>query len=363
MRILLLGEYSGLHLTLADGLRQLGHHVVVASDGDAWKNYSRDIDLCWHDKYRMLDIVKKMSLALPKMRNFDVVQLINPVFLNLRPERNLEIFKYLKRFNRTVFLGANGDDYFYVKCGLDRRFNVSVFNHRELIELPLLKAHVDNKLSDTYRYVNSEIANSVNGITACCTEYDIAYKIKFGNKLKFIPLPINVQLYPFVNTVSSEGKIRFFLGIQENRKQIKGMDKLYNALVELEKKYPDDVQLMVARNVPFNEYNKMLDSSNVLCDQLYSYGNGMNGVMAMSKGLIVAGGGEEEMYQIFGENENKPIINLPDNEEGVFQVLEDLLARRKEFSELARKSRAFAIKHHDHIKVAQQYVDFWNSKM
>ena len=39
MRILLLGEYSNVHATLAEGLRMLGHEVTVASNGDFWKNY------------------------------------------------------------------------------------------------------------------------------------------------------------------------------------------------------------------------------------------------------------------------------------------------------------------------------------
>ena len=45
MKILLLGEYSNVHATLADGLRKLGHQVTVLSNGDFWKNYPRDIDL------------------------------------------------------------------------------------------------------------------------------------------------------------------------------------------------------------------------------------------------------------------------------------------------------------------------------
>ena len=45
MKILLLGEYSNVHWTLAEGLRQLGHTVTVVSNGDFWKNYPRDIDL------------------------------------------------------------------------------------------------------------------------------------------------------------------------------------------------------------------------------------------------------------------------------------------------------------------------------
>ena len=45
MKILLMGEYSNVHATLAEGLRKLGHHVTVLSNGDFWKNYPRDIDL------------------------------------------------------------------------------------------------------------------------------------------------------------------------------------------------------------------------------------------------------------------------------------------------------------------------------
>ena len=46
MRILLLGEYSNVHATLALGFRKLGHEVTVASNGDFWKNYDRI--LTWH---------------------------------------------------------------------------------------------------------------------------------------------------------------------------------------------------------------------------------------------------------------------------------------------------------------------------
>ena len=45
MKILLIGEYSNVHATLAEGLRAIGHQVTVVSDGDGWKNYPRDIDV------------------------------------------------------------------------------------------------------------------------------------------------------------------------------------------------------------------------------------------------------------------------------------------------------------------------------
>ena len=86
MKILLLGEYSNVHNTLAKGLRELGHKVPVASDGDSWKNYPRDIDLRREPGCRM-QFLWRLIKALPRMRRYDVVQIINPMFLELKAER------------------------------------------------------------------------------------------------------------------------------------------------------------------------------------------------------------------------------------------------------------------------------------
>ena len=42
MKILLLGEYSGLFNSLKEGLVELGHNVTLISDGDGFKNYPSD---------------------------------------------------------------------------------------------------------------------------------------------------------------------------------------------------------------------------------------------------------------------------------------------------------------------------------
>ena len=80
MKILLLGEYSNVHNTLAEGLRQLGHQVTVASNGDFWKNYPRDIDLQrTASLWGKISFAFRLLRALPKLRGYDVVQLINPL--------------------------------------------------------------------------------------------------------------------------------------------------------------------------------------------------------------------------------------------------------------------------------------------
>ena len=85
MKILLLGEYSNVHWTLAEGLRQLGHKVTVASNGDFWKDYPRDIDLARQPgKWGGIKLMAKVYGLLPRLRGYDVVQVINPMFLELK---------------------------------------------------------------------------------------------------------------------------------------------------------------------------------------------------------------------------------------------------------------------------------------
>ena len=115
-----------------------------------------------------------------------------------------------------------------------------------------------------------------------------------------------------------------------------------------------------ANGVPFAEYQQMIDWSDVLLDQLYSYTPAMNALLAMSKGIVVVGGGEPENYEILGETALRPIVNVKPNYESVYHELEQLVLHPERIPELKRQSIEYIKKHHDFIKVAMQYVDFWN---
>lgn len=65
-----------------------------------------------------------------------------------------------------------------------------------------------------------------------------------------------------------------------------------------------------------------MDDADVQLDQLYSYTPSMNSLLAMTKGVIVVGGGEEENYEIINEKELRPIINVYPSEEDIFRKLE-----------------------------------------
>ena len=44
MKVLLVGEYSGVHNNLKKGLEKLGVKVILINGGDAWKSFGADID-------------------------------------------------------------------------------------------------------------------------------------------------------------------------------------------------------------------------------------------------------------------------------------------------------------------------------
>ena len=360
MKILLIGEYSNLHNTLAKGLRELGHKVTVASDGDDWKNYPRDIDLKREPGHRM-QYLWKLIKALPRMRGYDVVQIINPMFLELKAERILPIYKYLRRHNRKVVMGAFGMDHYWVTVNtLNRPLRYSDFNIGDRIRTDeQANLYRDEWILTAKNDLSTYIAEDCDGIPACLYEYWATYNAvsKLRNKMRFIPLPIVMpEIY---RTTYFGGPLKLFVGISKGRSAYKGTDIMLQAAQALKEKYPEQLDLRIAEGVPFDEYQRMMDGSDAILDQLYSYTPSMNSLLAMSKGIIVIGGGEPENYEILGETELRPIINVQPNYQSVYDELEQLILHPERISDLKQQSVEYVRRHHDYLKVAEQYISFY----
>ncbi|MBQ2368042.1 MAG: glycosyltransferase [Bacteroidaceae bacterium] len=366
MKILLIGEYSNVHWTLAEGLRKVGHEVCVLSNGDFWKNYRRDISLV-RDEGKPLAGIRYLCKAislLPRMRGYDVVQLINPMFLELKAERIVPFYKYLRRHNGKVFLGAMGMDALWVKAGTDRKtFRYSDFNIGDrAIDNESTREHINDWSGGTAKErLNYTIADDCDGIVAGMYEYHTAYKEKYGDKLTYIPMPMNLDgTTPPVER--KDGKVKFFIGIQKNRSQYKGTDIMLRALQRIKEDYPDRCEILKAESVPFEEYSKMVEDCDVLLDQLYGYSPGMNALLALAKGKIVVGGAEEEYYELLDEKELRPMVNVIPDEEDVYKKLEQLVLAPENISHMQKESYTLVKKHHDYRRVAEMYINFWKSK-
>ena len=366
MKILLLGEYSNLHATLADGLRQLGHEVLVVSDGTYIYDYKRDISLDRKGtgRWSAVRYMAKLLMTIPRLRGFDVVQLINPDCFAIKAERQFALYRYLRRHNRVVILGAFGNDWQWVECGLNRRifrygdFNIGDKLRQNDYTQKVIKEWQDSAKGELSRYV----ADDCDGIVSCLYEYQACYQTDFPEKTRFIPLPIRPKdIQPESIVRPNPYPVRFFLGIKRRLMEYKGTDIFYDALQRLKQAYPDQCEVTVVEDLPFDEYEKRMNGQDAILDQAYSYTPAMNALEAMSKGLICIGGGEPENYEIIGETELRPIINILPDRENVYQALEELVRHPERIPMLQRQSIEYIRRHHDYIKVARQYAEFYQT--
>lgn len=371
MKILFAGDASNMHNCLAQQLKLMGHTAVVASDGSRWMNTGRDINLTrrpgrWGSVRYVADVLRN----LPRMRGYDVVELAGPIFLKLRPERLQPIVDWLRAHNRSVVLSALGTDYvYYTACHDGHTYRYSDYmigdGPSPYVGSPEYAAqHQDNwKLPLMHRY-SDFVLDRVDGIVACLYEYWAAYDGKVpAEKLAYAGIPIDTaSLLPPEPMATAPEKVRFFIGIQRDRNVIKGTDLMLEALKRVHDRYPQECEMEVVENVPYAEYTRRMRSSHVILDQLYSYTPATNALIAMAQGLVAVSGAEPEYYQLIGERDLQPIVNVDPTVPGDIDArLEWLVRNRRLLPQLREQSRAFVERHNAAPVVAQRYLDFWGS--
>ena len=358
MKILLLGEYSNVHATLAKGLKAMGHEVTVVSNGDFWKNYPRDINLVRRPgKLGGLSYYFKIKRLLPSLRGYDIVQLINPMFLEIKARRILPIYQYLRRHNGKMIMGAFGMDYYWVnECVEHKPLRYSDFNIGEELrtDSDAMKERSDWIGTDK-EHLNRYIAEDCDGIVAGLYEYWVCYQPYFPEKTVYIPYPIVVDTTTTAVTPVHQ-PLRLFIGINRERSAYKGTDIMLRAAEKVVKAYPGKVVLEKAESVPYAQYQTMMENSDAILDQLYSYTPSMNSLLAMSKGIVCIGGGEEEHYKLLKEEKLRPIVNVEPTEESVVTALVKLVTHPEEVTRLKKESIEYILRHHDYMKRAKVWA-------
>lgn len=372
MKILLLGDASNYHRALSVALEQLGHNVIVASNGSNWMQTERDIDLSRKISGKLGGLalwIKLKTILANSLKGFDIVQISNPIFLDLKPHRVKGIFDILKQHNSAIFLTALGTDSAYIKMCLDKNSPLKYtewFVNGEKSPLfnkspEIFDAWCQNPLKSHCDYIYANIDGAVSALY----EYDIACKNILPNeKVAYAGIPIDTKsLKPSVSHTEVPRKVKLFLGMHNYRKEEKGTDRLLCAAQRVVNLYPHKCELKVVENLPYSEYIDVLRHSHVILDQLYSYTPATNALIGMAYGLTAVTGGENEFYNFIGETENRPIINAIPDDEQLFKTIENIVLHPEEIPIRARQSREFVIKHNDSIVVAKRYIDFWEKRL
>lgn len=75
-------------------------------------------------------------------------------------------------------------------------------------------------------------------------------------------------------------KLKIFQGL--NREDTKGTKYIREDMLEIEKNYPDDIEIYIVGEISLNKYLKVLENFNIVIDQPLSYEYGMNALYAMA---------------------------------------------------------------------------------
>jgi glycosyltransferase involved in cell wall biosynthesis len=356
MKILLFGEYSGLFNCLKDGFLSLGHEVFLASDGDSFKNYPSDYRYDLHFKGWKGNVISLVNVFahLKRFTGFDIVLIISPNPLHKQLYSN-KIIEFLMNQNGKVFLSGAGlnaisfdfwhksenSKYFYYTKGYldDAKKNNEKFS-----------------LSNNNKSKESElnILNKIHGYIPIMYEYAEPYRNHL-NMLKTIPIPINTEKFHYKPNIIDK-KIIFFHGLT---RPCKGGEFIIKAFDILSQKYPNDAEFIYKGGLPFNDYIKLLERTNVVLDDVNGYSLGMNGLFSMAKGKIVMGGAEDVASKELEYN-FCPAINLTRNVDQIISEIENVIENRNKIEEIGNKSRIFVETFHDHIKIAQEYLELFS---
>ena len=364
MNILLIGEYSRIHWTLAYALRELGHKVDVLSNDNLWHSSSNYVSMINNPtNWGIIKHTFNLLKVLPQLRGYDVVQLINPYFYEIKEELLLYVYQYLRKNNKKIFLGGFGNDFYWVsEC-----MNNSSFRYSDFYVNNIYRDTIDNRMAITnwihgYRgKLNRIIANDCNGIITGFYESYAAYNSHFPNKTTYIPYPIESITQPQYPSPDME-KVKFYITMQRHREELKGKDELYRALYTLQYMHPQECEITKTVCTLYDEFEHLMDGCDVMMEQLYSYSPGISALHAMSKGIVVVGGAEEEYYNLLGEKKLRPIINVRPEGNDIYEKLDDLLANKNKIAQLSTESVSFIRKHHSPINVAKRCLEFWEQK-
>lgn len=379
MKVLLVGEYSRLHNSLKEGLEELNNDVFLVGMGDSFKQF--DVDYNYDATTSIKPIFKvfnklfffyfnkdlavlergiRFLQILPKLKNYDVVQLINETPIQTFAGLERLILKKIIKQNKKVFLLSCGADYVSVKFALDNKLRYSMFD--------ILSEHKSHKKYFTHslKYIQTEfkkisifLYKHINGVIA--SDFDYVLPLEGNPKfLGLIPNPINIdKIQPI--TFELEDKIIIFLGINRNAYLKKGIPFFEEALEIIKQKYLNKVEIVIAENLPYAEYINSYNRCHILLDQIYSYDQGYNALEAMAKGKVVFSGAEQEFLEYYNLKEDDVLINALPDTEYLVEKLSQLIENPIKLKEISIAAQAFIDKEHNYRQIAQKYLEVWRN--
>jgi len=377
MKILLIGEYSGLHNSLKDGLQLNGHSVTLLGTGDGFKNYPVDIEVkstIFEIPFlkfiaKIVDKLLKVSLndfelgfkaylKIKTLKDFDIVQLINENSFKTTPWLETILLKKILKNNKNLFLLSCGVDYISVKYALENKFKYSILTPYLNDKLLLKKyRHILKYNSSEFKKLHRYIYKNIKGVISS----DLDYHIPLIGKKKYlgmVPNPLNLKKLSY-DFVEIEDKVIIFHGINSKNSIKKGNDYFIRAMKIIKKKYKERVEYIEVQDLKYRDYIKSYCNCHIFLDQVYAYDQGYNALEAMAKGKVVFTGAEKEWLEHYGGSEDSIAINALPEVNYLVEKLSILIENPEKIRDISINARKFIEDHHSYDDVANIYESKW----
>ena len=220
MRVLLMGEFSGLFTNLKNGLLELGVDCRLASIGDGWKEIPGS-DMPLYTIENKSSIKKVYNYLIEpyihrnRFHNFDIVQMVYPVLF--KTIINKQMFDSIKAENDSLFVSVAGGCSPVYESYVDGRLGYYIYdnNPESCLRYTSKKWKYTSIIEqEKYGYKNAD------GVIPIMYEYAIGVR-NLPNCKKTIPIPFDSNKIEYCpNKVN--GKIKILHGII--REKSKGSD-------------------------------------------------------------------------------------------------------------------------------------------
>ncbi|MDB4770103.1 hypothetical protein OAF97_01400 [Akkermansiaceae bacterium] len=352
MRILLIGEFSGVHFNLRRELLALGHYVKLGSDGDSYRKLESDFKLAPF-KGRLIGRTLNLLYFMINIRKFigyDVIQFISP----------FAIPYHFHFFGITRILFKLNNRKIYYACGTDPAY-MSTKDQFRYFPLDGRSSPTEyypsyNKLSMTYY---NWFINNVTKIVPSMYSYYLGYK-KNSKVTSQIPLPGGNKIGE-AKVIARDAKIKILFGI--TRRDFKGSKFIVQALDRVRKVFSDKVEIIIVEHLALKEYLDYLKEADILIDQCKSYDYGMNAIFGMQNGCIVLSGFEKEAIS-YSRFKGCPIINITPSADDIFDKIESICMLKKEkIVDLKKQSLFFVKENHSAKQIAESFIKLYQNSI
>ena len=337
MRLLIVGEFSGVAKNLAIGFNELNIETYLIGDGDSYKNMSgvnRNIitsSILWRWSNQIIEAISQFKSS------FDFVIFLSPF-----------IFKYPLSLNKWLYNGLieSSKKSILLCCTSD-----SVW-WRDYDSMHGRSPHLGSILDThgkTHRYADNKhykenlaLIKTVDSVIGLAPEYKLAYDAHVAN-VSWIPFPYKKSEL----SIDTKGRQFAYHGI--TRKGFKGTKKL----LEVMKKYNSfGLESLVTAQISYKSFIKNLKQSVVYLDQAYSHAPAMASLNALEYVPYVITGIQPNSINAEYYNDC-PAYDIFSDMEEFNNIVGDASLYKKQLEE----NHEFLKKHHDPKKICNLILD------